>query len=123
MIMVGLFSGIGRCAVPGAPCPSPRPDAILAYGGVVLMVVGIVVLLRSGWRGSLASSAIAALAVVPVVWFLYEIARQEGCPLIDDPATRQACLESFGEMTAPLLSYGVGLLVLAIGWLRWRRAR
>src|SRR5690242_14114811 len=78
-IVVGLFSGIGGCYVPGAPCQSPRLDELLAYGGLVVLLVGIVTLGFAGWRGSVSSWVIAALAIVPATWTLYEIARQGPC--------------------------------------------
>lgn len=120
-LFFGLFSGVGGCYVPGVPCPSPRLDEIIGYSGLALLLIGFVLLLRSGWRGSLSGSVLAAIAVVPAVWFIYELVRQSGCPLIGDLAAQRTCLESFGEMTAPVLSSTIGLLVIAIGWLRWRR--
>lgn len=123
LIFIGVFSGIGGCHVPGAPCPSPRPSEIAAYLGIALAVIGSVVLVRSSWRGSLASSAFAAVAVVPTTWTLYEFARQDGCPLLGDPAVVSACLTAYGEMTAPVLSFGLGVVVLLVGLLRWRGVR
>jgi hypothetical protein len=120
LLLVGLFSGIGRCAVPGAPCPSPGPDEILAYSGIALLIVGIALLLRAGMRGSPASVALAALGAIPATWFLYELGRQSGCPLLEEPETQSACLRAFGEMTAPVLSVGVGLVVFVVGWLKLR---
>lgn len=123
LIFVGLFSGIGGCYVPGAPCPSPSAGEISAYLGIVVLVFGFVVLVRSSWRGSLASSAFAAVAIIPATWTLYEIARQDGCPLLADPAVVSTCLAAYGEMTAPVLSFGVGVVVLLVGFLRWRGLR
>jgi hypothetical protein len=121
LILVGLFSGIGGCYVPGVPCPSPRLDEIFGYSGLALLLIGIGLLLRAGWRGSLRGSLFAAVAAVPATWFLYELARQSGCVLITDQETQRACLEAFGEMTAPVLSAAVACLVVVVGWLRWRR--
>jgi hypothetical protein len=118
-VFVGVFGFVGRCAVPGAPCPSPSPNEIFAYGGLVLLVIGVVLLVRAGWRGSLAGWALAAVAAVPAAWFVYEIVRQEGCPLLADPAA-QSCLPAFGEMTAPTISFGVAGMLLLVGLLRWR---
>lgn len=123
MLIFGIFGFAGRCAVPGAPCPSPSWNQIVAYLGLLVLVIGVVTLVRSGWRGSAPSWVLAALAVVPATWFLYELARQKLCPLLSDPAASHACLTAFGEMTAPVLSYGVGGFVLAVGWLRLRRLR
>jgi hypothetical protein len=123
LIVVGLFSGIGRCAVPGAPCPSPRLSEIAAYSGVVALLFGLAVLVLSGWLGSIAASALAAVAAVPATWTVYEIARQSGCPLLADPALARACLTAYGEMTAPVLSFGIAGLVLLVGWSRWRAVR
>jgi len=78
-IIVGLFSGIGRCAVAGAICPSPRPSEILAYGGLVVLVAGVLVLISSGWQGSVVSWVVAAVATFPATWTIYEIARQGPC--------------------------------------------
>ena len=119
-IFVGVFGYVGRCAVPGAPCPSPSPNEILAYGGLVLLVVGVMLLVRAGWRGSLAGWVVAAIASIPATWFVYEIVRQEGCPLLADPSAAQACLAAFGEMTAPTISFGVAGMLLLVGLLRWR---
>lgn len=105
-IFLGVFGFAYRCAVPGVPCPSPSPNEILAYGGLVVLVVGVLLL--------------AAAATVPATWFLYEIVRQEGCPLLPDPDAAEACLGGFGEMTAPVISFGVAALILLVGWLRWR---
>jgi hypothetical protein len=119
-VFVGVFGFMGRCAVPGAPCPSPSPNEIFAYVGLVLLVIGVVLLVRAGWRGSLAGWVAAAIAAVPATWFVYEIVRQEGCPLLADPNAAQACLASFGEMTAPAISFGVAGMLLLVGLLRWR---
>lgn len=123
MIFLGLFSFIGRCAVPGAACPSPRPSEVLAYGGVLVLAVGVTLLFSSAWRGSLPSSVLSAVATIPLTWVLYEIVRQSGCPLIADPGMASACFTAFGEMTAPVLSLGAGGLVLLLGWRRWRALR
>jgi hypothetical protein len=123
LIFVGLFSLLGRCAVPGAPCPSPSPNEIAAYLGLALLVLGVILLLRAGWHGRAAGWVLAAVAIVPVTWFTYELARQGICPMLSDPAVAQACLEAYGEMTAPMLSYGAAGLVLLVGLLRWRRLR
>jgi hypothetical protein len=120
LLFIGLFSGIGRCAVPGAPCPSPGPDEILAYSGIVLLVLGVALLLRAGMRGSPVGVALAALGAIRATWFIYELGRQSGCPLLGDPDTQDACLRAFGEMTAPVLSAAVGLVVFIVGWLRLR---
>lgn len=122
-IFVGLFGLLGRCAVPGAPCPSPSLNEIVGYGGLVLLVIGAALLIWSGWRGNLAASALAAAAAVPAIWFGYEIVRQEGCPLIADPNAAQACLNGFGEMTAPAISFGVAAVILLVGFLRSRAKR
>jgi hypothetical protein len=119
-IFAGVFGFLDRCAVPGAPCPSPSPNEIVAYGGLVVLVIGVALLVRAGWRGSLAGWALAAVAAVPAAWFLYEIVRQEGCPLLADPTAAQACLAAFGEMTAPAISFGVAGVILLVGLLRWR---
>lgn len=119
-VFLGVFGFMGRCAVPGAPCPSPSPNEIFAYGGLVVLVVGVVLLARAGWRGRLGSSALAAVAAVPATWLAYEVLRQEGCPLLADAGAAQACLSSFGEMTAPTISFGVAALIFLVGWLRRR---
>jgi hypothetical protein len=123
LIFVGTFSMIGRCAVPGAPCPSPRPSEIANYIGLVALVLGVGLLVRSGWHGSAAGWALAAVAVVPATWRIYEIARQGGCPLIADPAVARACLTAYGEMTAPVLSIGLAGFTLLVGWVRSRAVR
>jgi len=122
-ILGGLFGSVGRCAVPGVPCPSPSWNEILAFLGLGILVIGIALLIWSGWRGSAAAWVLAAIAVVPAVWFLYELGRQELCPLISDPAASDACLTAYGEMTAPVLSYSVGGVLLGVGWLRLRQRR
>ena len=119
-IFMGVFGFMGRCAAPGAPCPSPSLNEIFGYGGLVILVIGVLLLMRAGWRGSLTASALAAVASVPATWWTYEIARQEGCPLLTDPITVQACLSAYGEMTAPAISFGVAGLLLLVGWTRWR---
>jgi hypothetical protein len=117
----GVFGFIGRCANPGAPCPSPSPSEIIAYGGLILLAMGLALLVRAGWRGSLAAWALAAVAAVPAAWFLYETVRQKGCPLLADPNAAKSCLAAFGEMTAPTISYGLAVVILVVGLLRWRR--
>jgi hypothetical protein len=119
-VFVGVFGFMGRCAVPGAPCPSPSPNEMLAYGGLVLLAIGVVLLVRAGWRGSLAGWVAAAIAAVPATWFVYEVVRQEGCPLLADPNAARACLAAFGEMTAAAISFGVAGMLLLVGLLRWR---
>jgi hypothetical protein len=64
-VFEGVFGSLGRCAVPGAPCPSPSPNEIFAYGGLVLLVIGVALLVRAGWRGSVAGSTFAAVAAIP----------------------------------------------------------
>jgi hypothetical protein len=120
MVFMGVFGFMGRCAVPGAPCPSPNLNEIFGYGGLVILVIGVILLMRAGWRGNLAGAALAAVASVPATWWTYEIVRQERCPLLADPLTAQACLAAFGEMTAPVISFGAAGLLLLVGWLRWR---
>lgn len=122
LILVGLFS-FGGCARPGVPCPSPSWNEVVAYLGIVVLILGLGMLVWSGWRGSRASWALAAVAAVPATWIVYELARQSVCPLLSDPALSLACLTAFGEMTAPVLSVGVGGFVLVAGSLRWRRIR
>jgi hypothetical protein len=122
-IFVGVFGFMGRCAVPDAPCPSPSPNEIFAYGGLVVLVIGMALLIRAGWRGSLAGWAVAAAASVPATWFAYEVARQEGCPLLADSNAAQACLTAFGEMTAPAISFGLAGMILVVGLLSWRTRR
>lgn len=120
LIFVGVFGFASRCAVPGAPCPTPSPNEILAYGGLVVLVIGVALLVRAGWHGSLVGSALAAVGAVPAAWFIYEIVRQEGCPLLADPVAAQACLGAYGEMTAPVISVVVAGLIFLVGWIRWR---
>lgn len=114
LIFVGLFGMLGRCAVPGAPCPSPSAGEIAAYGGLVILVLGVFILVRSGWRGHLASSVLGALAAVPATWTFYEIVRQ-GIPL---PG-----IGVLDEMTAPVLSAAVALTILLVGAMRRARSR
>ena len=123
LIFVGVFGFASRCAVPGVPCPTPSPNEILAYGGLVVLVIGVALLFRAGWHGSLVGSALGAVGAVPAAWFVYEIVRQEGCPHLADPVDAQACLAAYGEMTAPVISFGVAGLILLVGRLRWRRPR
>jgi hypothetical protein len=120
-ILVGLFSSIGSCAVAGVPCPSPSWNEILAYLGAVVLLVGIATLVWSGWHGSAGSWMLAAVSAVPAIWFVYELGRQSICPLINDPVVSGACLKAYGEMTAPVLSFGLGAVLLTVGWLRLRR--
>ena len=120
LIFMGVFGFAGRCAVPGAPCPSPSLNELLAYSGLVVLVIGVALFVRAGWHGSLVGSALAAVAAVPAAWFGYEVVRQEGCPLLADPVAAQACLAAYGEMTAPAISFGVAGLIFLVGWLRWR---
>jgi hypothetical protein len=117
LIFFGLFSMADRCAVPIAPCPRPRPTEIVAYAGLLILILAVGLLMRSARRGSLAGAASAAAASVPATWFLYEILRQGLCPLIDDDSTAQACFQAYGTMTAPVLSAAVAVLLFAIGWL------
>ena len=123
LILVGFFFSIRRCAVPGVPCPSPSWNEVVYYLGVVVLVVGAAMLVWSGWRGSTASWVLAAVAVIPATWIVYELARQSLCPLLSDPALSRACLTAYGEMTAPVLTFGVGGFVLVVGLLRLRRLR
>ena len=118
LVFLGVFGFMGRCAVPGAPCPSPSLNEILAYGGQAVLLTGVILLCRAGWRGRFAGSALAAIASVPTTWFIYEVVRQEGCPLLADPKAAQACLAAYGEMTAPVISFGVAGALLLIGWSR-----
>lgn len=122
-VFAGVFGFLGRCAVPGAPCPSPSPNEIFAYGGLVLLLIGVALLVRESYRGRLAAGALAAVAAIPAAWFVYEVVRQEGCPLLADANAAQACLASFGEMTAPIISFGVAGMLLLVGLLRWRTRR
>jgi hypothetical protein len=119
LVFLGVFGFMGRCAVPGAPCPSPSLNEILAYGGLAVLLTGVTLLTWAGWRGRVAGSALAAIASVPATWFIYEVVRQEGCPLLANPIAAQACLTAYGEMTAPVISVSVAGASLLIGW--WRR--
>ncbi len=123
LITFGVFGSAVRCARPGVPCPSPSLNELAAYLGLVGLVIGVVMLVRSGWRGGATDWLLAAAGVVPAAWFVYELARQKLCPLLSDPASARACLSAYGEMTAPVLSFGFAGLVLLVGWLRWRRTR
>lgn len=124
LINFGVFGFSGRCGFPGGPpCPSPSPNEVAAYLGLVVLVIGVVMLVRSGWRGSATGWILAAVGSVPATWFAYELARQELCPLLSDPAAARACLSAYGEMTAPVLSFGFAGLLLLVGWLRLRRTR
>jgi len=120
-IFLGVFGFVGRCAVPNTPCPSPSPNTIFSFGGLVVLVFGVVLLLRAGWHGSMVGWVLAAIGVAPGTWFVYEIVRQRGCPLLADAVAARACLAAYGEMTAPAITFGVSALVLLIGWLRLRR--
>lgn len=122
LINFGLFTFVTRCR-PGVPCPSPSFNAVAGYLGLVLLILGVVILIRSGWRGSATSWVFAAAAVVPATWFGYELARQGVCPLLSDPAVSRACLTAYGEMTAPVLSFSVASAMLLIGWVRGRLTR
>jgi hypothetical protein len=122
LITVGVFS-FGGCARPDVPCPSPTWNEVIAYLGVVALFVGIGMLVWSGWRGSRVSWVLAAVAAVPATWFIYELARQSICPMLSDPASLRACLTAYGEMTAPVLSFGVGVSALVAGSLRLLRLR
>lgn len=120
LIFLGLFGFMSRCAAPGARCPSPSLNEILACGGLALLLTGVILLLRAAWRGSVTGSALAAIASVPATWFIYELVRQEGCPLLADPVAVQACLAAYGEMTAPVISYSVAGALFLIGLFRRR---
>lgn len=120
LIFLGVFGFMGRCGALGTACPFPSVNEILAYGGLAVLLTGVILLIRAGWRGSVAGSALAAIASVPATWFIYEIVRQEGCPLLADPVAVQACLGAYGEMTAPVISYSVAGAVFVIGLLRRR---
>ena len=126
-IFVGLFGLLGRCAVPGAPCPSPSPNEIVAYGGLAALIIGVALLLRAGWRGTFGGWAVAAVTSVPATWFVYELVRQEGCPQLADPEAADACIGGFGfglgEMTAPTISMAVAGVILVLGLFRWRSRR
>ena len=114
LLMIGVFGFAGRCARPDVPCPSPSPNQVAAYLGLVLLVFGVVVLIRSGWRGSALSWVLATAAVVPTTWFVYEMVRQSpGMPEI-------GFLE---EMTAPVLSATAALIVIVMGVIRARGRR
>lgn len=89
--------------------------------GLALMAVSLVLLVRSGWRGNRWSWLVAGTGAVIATWTIYELLRQSVCPLIEDPSAMLACLTAYGEMTAPVLSFGAGLSVLVVGWLRLRR--
>jgi len=117
LVLVGLFLPFSRCG-PGVPCPSPSWNALVAYLGLIVLVVGVAMLVWAGWRGSRLSWMLAAAASVPATWFVYEVARQNLCPMLTDPALSNACLTAYGTMTAPVLSFGVGGLLLVVGWLR-----
>ena len=91
------------------------------FVGLALMAVSLVLLIRSGWRGSAGSWLVGAAGTVVATWAIYELLRQSVCPLINDPAAMTACLSAWGVMTAPVLSYVAGGLVLLVGWLRLRR--
>lgn len=120
LITFGVFGFAGRCGRPGVPCPSPSLNEVAAYLGLVVLIIGVVMLVRSGRRGSALDWLLAAAGMVPATWFVYELARQKLCPLLSDPAASRACLSAYGEMTAPVLSFGFAGLVLLLGWARWR---
>lgn len=120
LINFGVFGLAGRCARPGVPCPSPSLNEVAGYLGLVVLIIGVVMLGRSGWHGGASGWLLAAASAVPATWFVYELARQKLCPLLSDPAASRACLSAYGEMTAPMLSFGVAGLVLLVGWVRWR---
>jgi hypothetical protein len=120
-IFIGVFGFVGRCAVPNTPCPSPSPNTIFSFGGLIVLIFGVALLLRAGWRGRVAAWVLAGIAAAPGTWFVYEVVRQHGCPLIADAVAARACLAAYGEMTAPAITFGVSALVLLIGWLRLRR--
>jgi hypothetical protein len=119
LINFGLFTFVARCR-PGVPCPSPSLNEVAAYLGLVVLIIGVAMLVHSGWHGSAAGWMLAAAGTVPATWFVYELARQKLCPLLSDPAASRACLGAYGEMTAPVLSFGVAGLILVVGWVRSR---
>lgn len=123
LITFGVFGfpfGFGSCRRPGVPCPSPSLNEVAAYLGLVVLIIGVVMLVRSSWHGGVSGWLLAAAGAVPATWYIYELARQNLCPLLSDPAASRACLSAYGEMTAPVLSFGFGGLVLLAGWVRWR---
>jgi hypothetical protein len=73
------------------------------------LVLGVLVLVWSGWRGNLASSVFGAAAAVPATWRLYELVRQ-GVPLPE--------IGVLDEMTAPALAATVALVILVVGAVR-----
>lgn len=122
LIFFGLFGMFDRCGL-SAPCPRPRPSEIVAYAGLIVLVIGTGLLLRLARRGSLAAALCAAAASVPATWFLYEVLRQGLCPLIDDPSAARDCFRAYGTMTAPVLSAGVAVMLFAVGWAWAQHAR
>lgn len=86
-----------------------RPAHLL---GLVLLLLGVTRLVLAGWHGSGMAWLVAAPAASILTWALYELIRQ-GVPLYG--------IGIYGTMTAPILSTGVGLGILVVGWLR--RAR
>lgn len=122
-ILIGLFSFVGRCAVPGAPCPSPRLSEVLTYGGLALLFAGIALLVLSGWRGRTGSWVLAAVATVPATWTFYEVARQGPCQTAASGLALTVCNAipfGLGGVAAPLVSALAALIVLGVGGLRLR---
>jgi membrane protease YdiL (CAAX protease family) len=77
--------------------------------GLVLLLLGVARLSWSGWHGNGVAWLVAAPAAAILTWALYELIRQ-GVPLYG--------IGIYGTMTAPILSAGVGLGILVVGWLR-----
>ena len=114
LIFVGLFGMLGRCARPDVPCPSPSLGEVSAYGGLLVLVFAVFILVRSGLRGNFSSAALGAVAALPATWTLYEVVRQ-GVPL---PG-----IGVLDEMTAPALSAAVALAIVVVGAMRHLRSR
>ena len=89
--------------------------------GLIALLVSLVLLVRSGWRGSPASWLAAAAGVFIGTWVLYELLRQGPCLTVASGIPLMICnVIPFRDTAAPELSVIAALIVLVAGWLRLR---
>ena len=107
LLLVGLASvGFGMFSMANTE--------LIFWVGMVLTGSAFAALVWDGWRGRFASWLAAAPAAVVLTWVAYEAVRQS-------PARPE--IGVLGLLTAPALSAGAGVAVIALGWVRLRSAR
>ena len=101
---------------------SGTTTAAAYYAGLAVLPVGLVMLVRSGWRGSPGSWFVAAAGVFIGTWVFYELLRQGPCMTVASGLPLFICNAiPFSENAAPQLGAVAALVVVVVGGLRLRR--